>query len=138
MEENVKQSGFFSDEMTIIKGVVATSNNLVIAGKFTGTIASIASVTISEGAEVEADIIADSVTVIGKFNGKLTARDLVTVCKGSLINGKVSYGRLNVEDGAVVCASTSMITDKKFKKTSERDKIYRSITKMAAKKSLGK
>jgi len=58
MEENVKQSGFFSDEMTIIKGVVATSNNLVIAGKFTGTIASIASVTISEGAEVEADIMA--------------------------------------------------------------------------------
>lgn len=133
MEENIRSYGLFSDDMTIIKGIVATSNDLVIAGKFSGSIASIASVTIDAGADVDGEIIAENVNIIGKFKGKIAARDLVTISKGSIINGKVVYGRLNVEDGAVICAATSIITNAQFKRIAESDKVYRTIRKPAPK-----
>lgn len=132
MEENTKNFGLFSEAMDIQKAVVAISNDLVIAGKFCGSIASTAAITIDARAEVSGDIIAENVTIIGKFKGKIAARDLVSLKKGSVITGNVAYGRLNVEDGAVVCAATTNISGVDFKKTAEASKIYKSIKKPAA------
>lgn len=131
MEELEKSIGVISEGMNVCKGVIATSNEVVISGRFVGTIASTSSITIAANAYVEADIIADSVTIVGAFNGKITVRDIANLKKGSTVNGQIFYGRLNVEDGAVLRASTTIINANQFKKCTDGNKVYRSIKKSA-------
>jgi cytoskeletal protein CcmA (bactofilin family) len=86
-----------------IKGEVFAEEPLTIAGTIVGTIDLSGQVlTLTDGARIEADIVAQTVMVAGRVTGSITADRRVVVQKTAVVSGDVSAPALVVEDGATI------------------------------------
>jgi cytoskeletal protein CcmA (bactofilin family) len=87
----------------VLRGELIVSEDLVIAGTFEGRIASGEhALTISEGAVVKADLIADRITIAGTVVGNVTARQALHLHATACVNGHLHASRCTIADGALV------------------------------------
>jgi cytoskeletal protein CcmA (bactofilin family) len=79
------------------------AEDLVIAGTFEGTIqGGEHALTISEGAVVKADLIADNITIAGTVVGNVTARQGLHLHATACVSGRIQAPRCTIADGALV------------------------------------
>jgi cytoskeletal protein CcmA (bactofilin family) len=86
-----------------INGDIAAQEPLTIAGHVTGTIdLSGHALTLTEAAQVKADVVAHTIVVGGHVNGRLNADGRIVVHQTATIEGDLSAPTVSVHDGAHV------------------------------------
>ena len=86
-----------------IKGEVTAQEPLTIAGHVVGTIdVSGHPLTVTEAAQIDADVLAHTIIIGGSVNGRLSAEGRVVIQQTATLNGEVSAPTLSVHDGALV------------------------------------
>jgi len=87
----------------LIKGTVTAREALTIAGQVEGSI-DLAGfpLVVSAGAQITADIIAQTIVVGGDIKGSICAEGHIVVQKTATIEGELSGPSITIEDGAYV------------------------------------
>jgi len=83
-----------------IEGELTSDDDVVIQGTLRGKLVSKDNVTVENGAVVEADITASSLSVGGNITGNVNASDRVDLIPGGRLIGDVKASRLTIADGA--------------------------------------
>ncbi|HEU5010957.1 MAG TPA: polymer-forming cytoskeletal protein [Roseiflexaceae bacterium] len=73
-----------------------------IQGNARGSIESRQYIYVEEGAQVEATLAAEDITIAGSFNGTIECRGRLEVAGSGVVQGRVQTARLVVHDGGVV------------------------------------
>lgn len=90
------------------EGSIAAHRAVRVLGQVKGKIDA-PSVTIEEGAKVEADITADEVVVAGQYTGNMTCRQRLEVRPSGQISGKLATLRLMLHEGAAMDGEIHML-----------------------------
>jgi cytoskeletal protein CcmA (bactofilin family) len=86
---------------TVFNGELSTDEDLTIDGTLTGDVqVREATLTISEKAQVEADIHGVRVVVNGSLRGSITATVRIELGPGARVEGNLSADRVVIADGA--------------------------------------
>ena len=87
----------------IVQGKVISSQDLTIDGKVEGTIElGDHGLTIGSGAEIKADLVAQTITISGAVTGNVTATSVVDLRATGSVDGDITTPRLIMADGAVI------------------------------------
>ena len=87
----------------IVQGKVISSQDLTIDGKVEGTIElGDHGLTIGSGAEIKADLVAQTITISGAVTGNVTATAVVDLRATGSVDGDITTPRLIMADGAVI------------------------------------
>lgn len=98
MAKSDKNLTVFGQE-TEFDGVLEFTDNLVITGKFHGTINATGSLDIEKSALCEVDkITAHSVVISGNVTGDVIAEERIELCNGSRVKGDLTAARLRIAD----------------------------------------
>lgn len=86
-------------KQTVFDGTIEFTDNLVILGRFNGTIVSSGNLTVEKGAVCDTDrITAESVVIMGNVTGDIFARERVELCKGSRVKGNITSARIRIAE----------------------------------------
>ncbi|MGN0730033.1 bactofilin family protein [Treponema sp.] len=97
---------------TEFDGVLSFSDNLVVTGKFHGTIQASGNLEIEKTAVCDIDrMIANSIVVSGKITGDIEAKDRIELCAGSRVHGDLKAARLRISDGVEFEGKISMLKE---------------------------
>ena len=91
-----------------IEGEMTGDDEVVVHGTVRGTLTTSEAVSIANGAVVEADVNASSVTVGGQVTGNVTAQDRIDIQAGGRLIGDVKSARFTIADGASFKGSVDM------------------------------
>lgn len=95
---------------TDFSGELSFKDNLVITGKFTGSINATGDLEISKEAVCNVENISvNSVVVSGKVRGDIVSQKFVEMKNGSTIQGNVTTSRIRIEDGVDFQGKISMV-----------------------------
>lgn|SRR5574344_271883 len=98
-EEKTKKNLTVFGQETEFDGVLEFSDNLIITGKFHGTIKAKGSLEIDKSAVCTVDsITAQSIVISGNVTGNLHADERVEMCSGSRVMGDVETARIRIAD----------------------------------------
>ena len=87
----------------VVQGKVISSQDLTIDGKVDGTIElGDHGLTIGSGAEIKADLVAQTITISGAVTGNVTATSVVELRATGSVDGDITTPRLIMADGAVI------------------------------------
>jgi cytoskeletal protein CcmA (bactofilin family) len=92
-----------------IRGKLLSSHDFVFAGKLKGAIECEGDLTLLQSSEIEADIRAQSVTMLGKAIGRVSVSDKLEIRNGASLVGDVECGRIIIEDGAYFKGSINIV-----------------------------
>jgi cytoskeletal protein CcmA (bactofilin family) len=99
-EENVPASASMIGAGTVLKGDITSNGDLRIDGTLKGNIIGSAKVIIGANGVVEGDISGQQADIMGKVTGSIRVKDLLQLKNGSVVNGNISAGKLQVEPSA--------------------------------------
>lgn len=91
------------------EGTLRFSKSLRICGKFRGIIESTGFLNVAAGAEVNADIIAQSAVISGKVIGNIEIADRLEMTNGSHVCGDIKAAKLKIADGVFFEGKCSMV-----------------------------
>jgi cytoskeletal protein CcmA (bactofilin family) len=91
-----------------LDGAIRVRQALRIFGRVTGSIESESSITIEEGAVVEADITATEVTIAGNYSGKLVCRERLEIRPSGFAKGEIETVRLMLHEGGFIDGALKM------------------------------
>lgn len=98
-EEKEKKNLTVFGQETEIEGVLEFSDELIITGKFKGTIKATGDLEIDKTAVCEVDSIdASSIVVSGKVSGNLNAEERIEICSGAVVKGDLKTTRIRIAD----------------------------------------
>src|SRR5215467_5159554 len=83
-----------------IDGEVTTDEDVVVQGTIRGKLTARDTVTIEQGAVVEADVAGGPFTVAGSVTGNISSSDRVDLQPGARVVGNVKATRITIADGA--------------------------------------
>ncbi len=86
--------------------------NLRINGSFEGKLETCGSLTISENANVKADIQGDKILIAGKVVGNLTASESISLIAPAVVQGNIQTPSLSVAQGAILDGQCRMLSSK--------------------------
>lgn len=101
---------------SLIKGELRLSSSTRIDGRVEGNItagADSVTVVISEGAQVQGDILAHRILVAGKVSGQIHATERVELQAQCMVQGDIKYGSIAIEHGARVMGLLLQIDESK-------------------------
>src|SRR5574344_1660354 len=99
-------------EETEFDGSLEFTDNLVITGKFNGTIKATGALEIDKTAVCTVDkMSAESILVSGKITGNIEGRERVELCNGSKVQGDIRTARLRVGENVEFDGQVSMIEE---------------------------
>ena len=84
--------------------------NLRINGKFEGSLDTKGNLTIGENAQVQADIVGESIEICGKVSGDVIATNYLSLTKTAHLLGNIQTPRLSVAEGAILQGKCDMKT----------------------------
>ncbi len=90
------------------EGSISAHRAVRVLGQVKGKIDA-PSVTIEEGAKVDADITADEVVVAGQYTGNMTCRQRLEVRPSGRLSGKLQTMRLMLHEGAALEGEIHML-----------------------------
>ncbi|MCI1208712.1 MAG: polymer-forming cytoskeletal protein [Treponema sp.] len=109
MESDKKNLTVFGRE-TEFDGVLEFSDNLIITGKFSGTIHAKGNLEIAKDAVCMVDIMsAQSIIVSGSVTGNIEASEHLEMCNGSTVKGDVKTARLRIAENVDFEGSVTML-----------------------------
>lgn len=86
-------------QQTEFNGVLEFTDNLVITGKFNGSIKATGDLEINKTAVCKVDkMTAESIVVSGKIEGDIEGKERVELCNGSKVKGNITTSRLRIAD----------------------------------------
>jgi cytoskeletal protein CcmA (bactofilin family) len=85
---------------TTLKGDINSNSDLRIDGTLIGNITSTAKVIIGANGVVEGDINGQQADILGKVTGTIKVKELLQLKGGSVINGNIHAGKLQIEPTA--------------------------------------
>jgi cytoskeletal protein CcmA (bactofilin family) len=88
------------DQHTALQGTITTDRDLRIEGRVSGAILCDGVLTISSGAEVDAEIDAADIIVSGTMSGKVRCRGRLEIRATGTVRGDVTTGTLIIVEGA--------------------------------------
>ena len=91
-----------------VEGDVNAIGNVLIEGSVNGTITTDKHVVIGEGADVTADIKADSAEISGKVKGKISIGKDLSITSSAQVTGDISTGTLSMDKGAKLTGQVTM------------------------------
>jgi cytoskeletal protein CcmA (bactofilin family) len=100
-EENVTASASMIGAGTTLKGDITSNGDLRIDGTLKGNIIGSAKVIIGANGVVEGDISGQQADIMGKVTGSIKVKDLLQLKNGSVVEGNITAGKLQVEPSAV-------------------------------------
>ena len=84
-----------------IKGELSASEHIIIDGRFEGRIVlPDHGLAIGMHANVKADVLAKSVTVLGVLTGNLTVGERTDICDTAMVEGEIVSARIALAEGA--------------------------------------
>lgn len=84
---------------TKFDGKLTFSDNVIISGKFCGSIKASGNLEISETADCTVDrMVAKSVVISGNVNGDIEGQERVELCKGSVVKGNIKTSNIRIAD----------------------------------------
>jgi len=87
----------------VVQGKVISTQDLTIDGKVEGTIElGDHGLTIGSGAEIKADLVAQTITISGAVTGNVTATAVVDLRATGSVDGDITTPRLVMADGAII------------------------------------
>ena len=96
---------------TTIRGALSGEENLLVEGKIEGSVRLEADLTVTQEANLNANVEAHTVEVEGTITGNIEAQKHLVVEKGATVVGDVSAPRLYIADGAHFKGKVSMDFD---------------------------
>ena len=109
-EENVPASASMIGAGTVLKGDITSNGDIRIDGTLKGNIIGAAKVIIGANGAVEGDIAGQQADIMGKVTGSIRVKDLLQLKNGSMVEGNISSGKLQVEPSAVFNGQCHMIS----------------------------
>ena len=95
---------------TEFDGVLDFTDNLVITGKFHGTIKATGDLEIDKSAVCDVDTIsASSVIISGQVKGNVEAKNHIELCSGSNVKGDLTAAKFRIADNVEFEGKISMI-----------------------------
>jgi len=85
---------------TSMKGDITSNGDIRIDGTLTGNIHCSAKVVIGAGGVVQGYINGQQADIMGKVSGTIKVKDLLQLKGGSLLNGNIQAGKLQIEPTA--------------------------------------
>ena len=86
-----------------VQGRIISTQDLTIDGRVEGTIElGNHGLTIGSGAEIKADLVAESITISGVVSGNVTATSIVDLKATASVDGDIVAPRLLMADGAII------------------------------------
>ena len=102
MADERRKSAWISGAI-VVKGDVVSAEDLVIDGQIHGSIElGDHSLTIGEGADVVADLAANSVTISGSVKGNVMGNARVELKSTAQVEGDITSPKFLMEEGAVL------------------------------------
>jgi cytoskeletal protein CcmA (bactofilin family) len=96
-----------------IKGELSGEEDLVIEGSVEGTVhLEKNNVTIGNNGRVNADIHANTITILGELRGDVTGNEKVVIRKTGNVRGNIVAPRVSLEEGAMFKGSIEMEPNK--------------------------
>ena len=83
-----------------IEGEITADEDIVVHGTVRGKLTGKESVSIEQGAVVEADVAGGPMVVAGQVTGNITSSDRVDLQSGAKVVGNVKATRITIADGA--------------------------------------
>lgn len=83
-----------------IEGEITSDEDVVVQGTVRGKLSAKESVTVEQGASVEADVTGGALFVAGAITGNIVAAERVDLQTGARVVGNVKAGRVTIADGA--------------------------------------
>ncbi len=97
---------------TRFDGKLTFTDNVIISGKFYGSINASGNLEISETAECTVDkIVAKSVVISGNVNGDVEGQERVELCKGSVVKGNIKTANIRIADNVEFDGDVEMLED---------------------------
>src|SRR6476661_3625374 len=87
---------------TRVKGRVTGDGDLRVEGAIEGDVALRGHLTVSEGANIAADVQATSVVVEGAISGDINASDVVSIRASAEVSGDIKGASISIDEGATV------------------------------------
>lgn len=109
-EATVTASASMIGAGTTLKGDITSNGDLRIDGTLRGNIIGSARVIIGANGVVEGDISGQQADIMGKVTGSIKVKDLLQLKNGSVVEGNISAGKLQVEPNAVFNGQCHMAT----------------------------
>lgn len=101
------QSGF--GKSVVVTGELTAGEDLVVGGRVEGAVAlSNHTLTVLDGGEVHANVVAKSVIVLGTIVGNVEASERLELREASIVLGDVTAPRIAMADGAIVNGTIEM------------------------------
>ncbi len=111
MIKNTGNLTVFGQE-TEFDGVLEFTDNLVITGKFHGTINATGNLEIDKTAICTVDkMLAQSIVVSGQIIGNVEAQEKVELCSGSKVKGDIKTSNLRIADNVEFDGQISMLPE---------------------------
>lgn len=111
MTKNTGNLTVFGQE-TEFDGVLEFTDNLVITGKFHGTINATGNLEIDKTAVCKVDkMLAQSIVVSGQILGNIEAQEKVELCSGSKVKGDIKTSNLRIADNVEFDGQISMLPE---------------------------
>ena len=97
---------------TEFDGILEFSDNLIVTGKFSGTIKSNGTLVIAPSADCKVDsMTASKITISGNVSGNINAHESLEMKSGSRVVGDVSTKKLCIADDVEFHGAVSMLDD---------------------------
>ncbi len=108
--EKTKKNITVLGQETEFDGVIEFTDNLVITGKFNGTIKATGDLEIEKTAICKVDTInANSLVISGKVTGNMHVPERVEMCSGSKVSGDVVTSRIRIADNVEFDGQVTML-----------------------------
>lgn len=94
---------------TYVEGKIKAASDIRIDGTIKGDLDCEAKVIIGPTGVIEGTIRCKNAVIEGRFDGTLTVAELLNVRETAKVTGEVSYGKLNVQSGAIISGSWRVV-----------------------------
>ena len=98
-------------ESTEIKGNITGDKDLTIEGTVEGKVELQGSLTVEPSGVLNAEVNANSITVIGELSGDATAEGNISLVNGCKVSGTLAASEISLEDGARFKGTIEMEVD---------------------------
>jgi cytoskeletal protein CcmA (bactofilin family) len=114
----------------IFRGDLISAEDMTIDGRIEGSIeVRDHYLTVGPNADIEADIVAKSVTIFGKIVGNVTSREKVEIRMGASVEADLSCQTLAIQEGAYFCGKVTMAGDQRKAKTEAAEAVAAGATR---------
>jgi cytoskeletal protein CcmA (bactofilin family) len=101
---------------TVIRGELTAREDIVVSGRVEGSIQSEGHrVTVNDGANVKADVLAREIVVAGHVEGALSAKDRIALSATADVQGQLSAPAVTIADGAAFRGKVETTGERKAK-----------------------